>query len=76
MWKTYRKICKVYGDNTVSDRRTQEWFGQFWSAQFITEKVGEILKLEQQREEQKTMEVFYIIHYEGDKYTKGGQSLL
>ncbi|CAH2103465.1 unnamed protein product [Euphydryas editha] len=57
--KTCRKICEVYGENAVSERRTQEWFARFRSGNFdvkdaprsgrpVTEKVDEILQLMEQ----------------------------
>lgn len=32
--KTCRKICTVYGEDAVSERRTQEWFARFRSGNF------------------------------------------
>lgn len=54
--KTCRKICAVYGENAVSERRTQEWFARFRSGNFdvkdaprsgrpVTEKANEILQM-------------------------------
>ena len=51
--KTCRKICEVYGENAVSERRIQEWFTRFRSGNLdvkdahrsgrpVTEKVDEM----------------------------------
>ncbi|KFM59082.1 hypothetical protein X975_09441, partial [Stegodyphus mimosarum] len=32
--KTCRKICEVYCENAMSERRTQEWFARFRSGNF------------------------------------------
>ena len=53
------KHCEVYGENAVSERRTQEWFARFRSGNLnvqdaprsgrqVTGKVEEILQLMEQ----------------------------